>query len=115
VLTENAKPRRRFSPALKGVIIITGQARGAAITASGSLTQPQCQPRAQVDQKSPEHGNPSTVFSAMAQGALIKRSQQMIHIQQNWLATEPVDMRAGAETLLGRVVKVFGQAERHQA
>ncbi|OIP94456.1 MAG: IS66 family insertion sequence hypothetical protein [Piscirickettsiaceae bacterium CG_4_9_14_3_um_filter_43_564] len=39
----------------------------------------------------------------------------MIHINQIWLATEPVDMRAGAETLLGRVVKVFGQAERHHA
>ena len=39
----------------------------------------------------------------------------MIRIDQIWLATEPVDMRAGAETLLGRVVDVFGQAQRHHA
>ncbi len=39
----------------------------------------------------------------------------MIRIDQIWLATEPVDMRAGAETLLGRVVQVFGQAQRHHA
>lgn len=34
----------------------------------------------------------------------------LIRIDAIWLATEPVDMRAGAETLLARVVKVFGAA-----
>ena len=39
----------------------------------------------------------------------------MIRIDAIWLATEPVDMRAGADTLLARVVKVFGAARPHHA
>lgn len=30
-----------------------------------------------------------------------------------WLAVEPVDMRAGADRLLARVVQVFGAAQSH--
>ena len=30
-----------------------------------------------------------------------------------WLAMEPVDMRAGADTLLARVVKMFGSVRPH--
>ncbi|MEB0114847.1 IS66 family insertion sequence element accessory protein TnpB, partial [Variovorax sp. RTB1] len=32
-----------------------------------------------------------------------------------WLATEPIDMRAGVDTALARVVKVFGAAKAHHA
>ena len=32
-----------------------------------------------------------------------------------WLAVEPVDMRAGADRLLARVVQVFGAAQAHHA
>ncbi|MBP5144338.1 hypothetical protein HUT00_38210 [Pseudomonas chlororaphis] len=32
----------------------------------------------------------------------------MIRIDSIWLATEPMDMRAGTETALGRVIAVFG-------
>jgi len=39
----------------------------------------------------------------------------MIRIDAVWLATEPMDMRAGTETALARVVKVFGAAHPHQA
>jgi len=39
----------------------------------------------------------------------------MIRIDCYWLATEPMDMRAGAETALARVIAVFGQAKPHQA
>lgn len=39
----------------------------------------------------------------------------MIRIDRIWLSTEPLDMRAGPDTCLARVVKVFGQAEPHQA
>ncbi|MFM0438529.1 IS66 family insertion sequence element accessory protein TnpB [Paraburkholderia strydomiana] len=39
----------------------------------------------------------------------------LIRIDAIWLATEPVDMRAGADTLLARVVKVFGAARPHHA
>ena len=35
----------------------------------------------------------------------------MIRIDQIWLATEPMDMRAGPDTVLARVVKVFGEAK----
>lgn len=37
----------------------------------------------------------------------------MIRIDAIWLATEPVDMRAGADRLLARVVQVFGAAQAH--
>lgn len=37
----------------------------------------------------------------------------MIRIDAMWLSTEPVDMRAGAERLLARVVQVFGVAQAH--
>ncbi|CAB3809310.1 hypothetical protein LMG28138_06094 [Pararobbsia alpina] len=40
---------------------------------------------------------------------------QMIRIEAMWLATEPLDMRAGADTILARVVKVFGAARPHHA
>ena len=39
----------------------------------------------------------------------------MIRIDAVWLATEPLDMRAGADTALARVVKVFGAAHPHTA
>lgn len=34
----------------------------------------------------------------------------MIGIEAIWLATEQIDMRAGIDTILARVVKVFGAA-----
>ena len=37
----------------------------------------------------------------------------MIRVDAMWLAVEPVDMRAGAERLLARVVQVFGRAQAH--
>lgn len=39
----------------------------------------------------------------------------MIRIDEIWLATEPLDMRAGPDTALARVVKVFGAARPHCA
>ena len=39
----------------------------------------------------------------------------LIRIDAVWLATEPMDMRAGTDTALARVVKVFGAAHPHQA
>ena len=37
----------------------------------------------------------------------------MIRIEALWLAVEPIDMRAGADRLLARVVQVFGSAQAH--
>ncbi len=37
----------------------------------------------------------------------------MIRIEAVWLAVEPLDMRAGADRLLARVVQVFGCAQAH--
>jgi transposase len=37
----------------------------------------------------------------------------VIRIDTMWLAVEPIDMRAGAERLLARVVQVFGAAQAH--
>ncbi|MGT2509174.1 IS66 family insertion sequence element accessory protein TnpB [Cupriavidus basilensis] len=39
----------------------------------------------------------------------------VIRIDAIWLATEPMDMRAGTDTILARVVKVFGAARPHNA
>lgn len=39
----------------------------------------------------------------------------MIRIDAVWLAVEPLDMRAGTETVLARVVRVFGEARAHHA
>ena len=39
----------------------------------------------------------------------------MIRIDAVWLAIEPMDMRAGTDTALARVVKVFGAAHPHTA
>lgn len=39
----------------------------------------------------------------------------MIRIDAIWLAVEPLDMRAGTDTALARVIKVFGEARAHHA
>lgn len=39
----------------------------------------------------------------------------MIRVDGIWMSTEPLDMRAGLETALARVVKVFGAAHPHHA
>ena len=39
----------------------------------------------------------------------------MIRIDAIWLATAPMDMRAGTDTALARVVSVFGAAHPHTA
>ena len=39
----------------------------------------------------------------------------MIRIDSAWLAVEPLDMRAGPDTALARVVRVFGEARPHHA
>ena len=46
---------------------------------------------------------------------LAARVAALIRIDAVWLATEPMDMRAGTDTALARVVKVFGAAHPHQA
>ena len=39
----------------------------------------------------------------------------MIRLEAVWLATAPLDMRAGSDTALARVVAVFGAARPHHA
>jgi len=39
----------------------------------------------------------------------------MIRIDAVWLATQPLDMRAGTDSALARVVAVFGAAHPHTA
>jgi transposase len=39
----------------------------------------------------------------------------VIRVDQIWLAVEPMDMRAGTDTALARVVRVFGAARPHHA
>ena len=39
----------------------------------------------------------------------------MIRVDQIWLSMRPLDMRAGTDTLLSRVIETFGEARPHQA
>lgn len=41
------------------------------------------------------------------------RAAAVIRIDAMWLAAEPLDMRAGTDRLLARVVQVFGAAQAH--
>jgi transposase len=54
----------------------------------------------------------------LARGAVRRvdaRADAVIRIDAVWMAVEPLDMRAGTETALARVVKVFGEARAHHA
>jgi transposase len=44
-----------------------------------------------------------------------QRDHEVIRIDAAWLAIEPLDMRAGVDTALARVVNVFGEARAHHA
>ena len=46
---------------------------------------------------------------------LAARLVAMIRIDAAWLATSPLDMRAGTDTALARVIAVFGAAHPHNA
>jgi transposase len=39
----------------------------------------------------------------------------VIHVEAIWLTTQPMDMRAGPDTALARVIQVFGAAKPHHA
>tara|TARA_R110000851_G_scaffold333421_1_gene512869 strand:- start:652 stop:984 length:333 start_codon:yes stop_codon:yes gene_type:complete len=39
----------------------------------------------------------------------------VIYVERVWLAVQPMDMRAGSDTALARVVKDFGSAHPHHA
>ena len=39
----------------------------------------------------------------------------MIRVDAAWFAIEPLDMRAGTDKALARVVSVFGEARAHHA
>ncbi len=39
----------------------------------------------------------------------------MIRIDAVWVAVQPLDMRAGTDSALARVVRVFGEARAHHA
>lgn len=41
------------------------------------------------------------------------RVAQVIRIDSMWLCAEPLDMRAGPDRLLARVIEVFGTAQAH--
>ena len=46
---------------------------------------------------------------------LVARLAAVIRVEAVWLCTEPMDMRAGTDTTLARVVQVFGAARPHHA
>lgn len=48
-------------------------------------------------------------------GGLDARAAHVIRVDAIWLAVEPLDMRAGTDSALARVVAVFGAARPHHA
>ena len=54
-------------------------------------------------------------FGDRRAGHLDARAVALIRLDAVWLAVEPLDMRAGTETALARVVAVFGAAKPHHA
>ena len=46
---------------------------------------------------------------------LVARLASVIRVDALWLSTTPLDMRAGTETILARVVSMFGEARPHHA
>lgn len=46
---------------------------------------------------------------------IFTRVAEVIRIDQIWLSVEPVDMRAGVDRLLARVVEVFGTSQPYHA
>jgi transposase len=42
-------------------------------------------------------------------------AREVIRVDAAWFAIEPLDMRAGVDTALARVVTVFGEARAHHA
>jgi transposase len=47
--------------------------------------------------------------------AAAARADEVIRIDAAWFAVEPLDMRAGVDKALARVVNVFGEARAHHA
>jgi transposase len=47
--------------------------------------------------------------------AVVARAHAVIRIDAAWFAVEPLDMRAGVDKSLARVVDVFGEARAHHA
>jgi transposase len=47
--------------------------------------------------------------------AAAARAHAVIRVDAAWLAIEPIDMRAGVDKALARVVNVFGEARAHHA
>jgi hypothetical protein len=50
--------------------------------------------------------------SCLGMHAFTESLTSVIRIEEVWLSTEPMDMRAGLDTLLTKVVLVFGSAQR---
>lgn len=46
---------------------------------------------------------------------LVARLATMIQVDALWLSTTPLDMLAGTETILARIVSMFGEARSHHA
>ena len=55
------------------------------------------------------------VETAAGMRRLVARMAALIRIDAMWLSSAPLDMRAGTDTALARVVNVFGSARPHHA
>lgn len=46
---------------------------------------------------------------------VVRRVAQVINIERVWISAEPMDMRAGADPALARLVNVFGAPHSNHA
>jgi transposase len=61
-----------------------------------------------------DHGGVADIGGGVVR-ELVAGAAGLIRIDEAWLAVEPLDMRAGTDTALARVVSVFGYARAHHA
>ncbi|WP_161566513.1 IS66 family insertion sequence element accessory protein TnpB [Pseudomonas aeruginosa] len=95
-----------------------GQRRSYPKSFKAQIVEECTQPGASVAGVALSHGlNANLVHKWIRrqQAQLPAVPSSFIPIPLVWLATEPLDMRAGTETALARVVQVFGAAQPHCA
>ena len=85
-----------------------------ALPIAAKSADPQTDPNQSAARK-PDGERAMAEFGDARVRCLATRSTEVIRIDAAWFAVEPLDMRAGVDTALARVVSVFGEARAHHA
>ena len=104
--------RRSYSPELKSQVVAQTQMPGATGRCA-SRARASHPDRTQARRHSHQRGLAGRGSRRIR--SLDARAAAVIRIDALWLAIDPLDMRAGTDTALARVVQVFGAAHPHTA